>query len=96
MHKVKLCGSCENKMTCFKYKINGAMSNVAEKCEGYTECLGKCPYCGKETELNIRIGKAYIICSDHNCLGMMQVEWGTADDSEKFLKTLKDNWNKRA
>jgi len=58
--------------------------------------LKHCPYCKKESpELNIGNGNAYIICSDHNCLGEMNVQWGTEDKPYIFIQKMKDNWNKR-
>lgn len=60
--------------------------------------LKLCPFCGKPAEpvyINGLYDKAYIICSDHNCLGYMQIQWGTKDNPDKFIQHLKDNWNRR-
>lgn len=54
-----------------------------------------CPYCGKETEFAIGYSEAHIMCSDHNCLGMMSVHWGTHDEPYRFIEKMKANWNKR-
>lgn len=61
--------------------------------EIYLEC---CPHCGKPVEYVEKSYEAYIICSDHNCLGGMSIKWGTQDDSSKYLMKLWADWNKRA
>jgi hypothetical protein len=64
-----------------------------------SEELKTCPFCGKPAEhvyINGFKNEAYIICSDHNCLGHMSISWGTQDDYKKFVQTLINNWNRRA
>lgn len=59
------------------------------------ERLNNCPHCGLPVEfLSLHSGFA-IICSDHNCLGGMDVHYGTQDNPELFKKKLISNWNKR-
>ena len=60
--------------------------------------LKPCPFCGGEAEQIYEDplhNEAYIICSDHNCLGYMRIGWGTKDDKAKFIKRLENNWNRR-
>lgn len=56
----------------------------------------RCPHCGKESEFVRRSGTAYVICSDHNCWGGMEVGWGSKDNPEVFIAKMRRNWNKRA
>lgn len=59
--------------------------------------LKPCPFCGKPVGLVVRQihQEAYIVCSDHNCLGAMDIHWGTEDDPNEFIQRLKSNWNRR-
>lgn len=59
--------------------------------------LKPCPFCGGEAKQHeVPLERlAFIICSDHNCLGYMQVGWGKVDDKDWFVKRLRDNWNRR-
>ena len=57
--------------------------------------LNPCPHCQKPVELiPIQNGFA-IICSDHNCLGGMDIHYGECDNPEIFKAKLISNWNKR-
>lgn len=57
--------------------------------------LRNCPHCNKPVEfVSIQSGYA-IICSDHNCLGGMQIHYGWNDDGEIFKQKLISNWNRR-
>lgn len=58
--------------------------------------FAECPHCGKESEFVCHPTKAYVICSDRNCWGGMNVKWGTDDDPEVFIAKMRRNWNKRA
>lgn len=58
--------------------------------------FAECPHCGKESEFVRHSSTAYVICSDHNCWGCMEVTWGTEDDPEVFISKMRRNWNKRA
>lgn len=66
-----------------------------DKISGKVLGLDVCPHCGKEVEFLISGYTAYIICSDHNCLGGLRVSWGTNDKPYVFIEKLKSNWNKR-
>lgn len=60
-----------------------------------SEELVSCPHCGKPVEfINTRGGYA-IICSDHSCLGRMEIHYGWMDNREIFKKKLIANWNRR-
>ena len=57
--------------------------------------LRSCPHCNKPVELvSLQSGYA-IVCSDHNCLGGMQIHYGWKDDREIFKQKLISNWNRR-
>ena len=57
--------------------------------------LARCPHCNSEMRL-VEIHRGYaIVCTDKNCLGGMQIKYGTNDNKEIFLATLISNWNKR-
>lgn len=57
--------------------------------------LRHCPHCGKPVNL-IRIhGGFAIVCSDKNCLGCMQIHYGTCDNQEIFKAKLISDWNRR-
>ena len=59
------------------------------------EKLNHCPHCGKPVEL-IRTQYGFaIICTDHTCLGGMEIRAGLRDDEELFKRKLIANWNKR-
>lgn len=58
--------------------------------------LKPCPFCGKPVNfIRIQWGFA-IVCSDKNCLGCMQVRYGTCDNEEIFKAKLISDWNKRS
>ena len=60
--------------------------------------LKRCPFCGGEVELIIPRAweyRAYIICKTPACLGMMKIEWCSAEESEEMLTLLVDSWNRR-
>ena len=54
-----------------------------------------CPHCQKPVEFLTLQGGYAIICSDHNCLGGMDIRYGWQDDQEIFKKKLISNWNRR-
>lgn len=57
--------------------------------------LERCPYCGETARLvSIQNGFA-IVCNDKNCLGQMQIHFGSCNNEEIFLEKLVSNWNKR-
>lgn len=57
--------------------------------------LNRCPHCNSEMRL-VETQRGYaIVCTDKNCLGGMQIKYGTNDNKEIFLATLISNWNKR-
>ena len=57
--------------------------------------LRKCPHCRRDVELvKIQLGFA-ICCTGRNCLGGMQIHYGTHDDKEIFKAKLIENWNQR-
>lgn len=57
--------------------------------------LGHCPFCGKRAEL-ITIQRGFaIVCEDKNCLGQMQIHYGSCDYEDIFKQKLIANWNKR-
>lgn len=53
--------------------------------------LKPCPHCREEVELKIRCNEAFINCKDHNCLGVMQINWGSRDNGNDFIDKLKEN-----
>lgn len=57
--------------------------------------LRNCPYCNEPVEFITIQGGYAIICSDHNCLGGMQIHFGWKDDGEIFKQKLISNWNHR-
>lgn len=62
------------------------------------DSIKNCPFCGGEVELIIPRAweyRAYIICKAPACLGMMKIEWCSAEESEEMLTLLVDSWNRR-
>ncbi len=60
-----------------------------------TTTLKACPFCGKRVELiPIQWGFA-IVCSDKNCLRMMQIHYGTCDNEDIFKAKLISDWQRR-
>ena len=57
--------------------------------------LRRCPHCNKRVEFVELQGGYAIVCSDHNCLGGMQIHYGLKDDCEIFKQKLISNWNRR-
>ena len=57
--------------------------------------LEPCPHCRKPVEFVEIQGGYAIVCSDHNCLGGMDIHYGWKDDREIFKNKLISNWNKR-
>ena len=57
--------------------------------------LQPCPHCRKPVELIDTQGGYAIICTDHNCLGGMEIHYGWKDDREIFKRKLISNWNRR-
>ncbi len=66
-----------------------------ERIKGSSIGFLNCPHCGKETEFFIRGNKAYIVCSDHDCWGGMDCQWGTCDEPWRFIEKMKASWNQR-
>ena len=50
---MKLCGNCNQKETCNKFKYYGSMSNYAERCQLYEEALKPCPFCGQKAKITV-------------------------------------------
>lgn len=49
--------------------------------------LERCPYCGETARLvSIQNGFA-IVCNDKNCLGQMQIHFGSCNNEEIFHAT---------
>ena len=57
--------------------------------------LKPCPHCQKPAELVHTQGGYAIICSDQNCLGGMEIRYGSEDNKEIFKNKLISNWNRR-
>lgn len=57
--------------------------------------LSLCPHCQKPVELIQMQSGFAIICSDHNCLGGMEIHYGTCDNPEIYKAKLISNWNRR-
>lgn len=57
--------------------------------------LKPCPFCGEQVRLvDIYSGYA-IVCEGRNCLGMMQIKYGSCDNKEVFKEKLISDWNSR-
>lgn len=57
--------------------------------------LNPCPHCGSPVRL-VHISHGYaIVCEDKNCLGGMQINFGSCDNEEIFLAKLISDWNNR-
>ena len=57
--------------------------------------LKPCPFCGERVELRGVQGGFYIACKGRNCLGGMNIKYGSCDNSEIFLEKLVSDWNSR-
>lgn len=57
--------------------------------------LKHCPHCGLPVELIETQYGFSIICSDHNCLGGIEIRCGTMANKEIFKRKLIANWNRR-
>lgn len=57
--------------------------------------LKPCPFCGKNAELITSQNGFAVVCADKNCLGLMQIHYGSCDYEEVFKQKLIANWNKR-
>lgn len=70
---------------------NGYIMNDLNKVE-----LSRCPHCNSKMNIvEIQYGYA-IVCTNKNCLGGMQIKYGSSDNKIMFLTTLISNWNKRS
>ena len=57
--------------------------------------LKPCPFCGEQVRLVHIQGGYAIVCEGRNCLGMMQIKYGSCDNAEVFKEKLISDWNSR-